>query len=69
MDILAEKEELFKEVFAPGITHQDLIKCVGDITDWFPVSVVSTIKCMLQNTYKAWLEHIFIYLYILLLSL
>jgi hypothetical protein len=51
MKILSARAKLFKQVFTPSITHQDLIEYVRIITDWFPFTVVSATKYMLQNAY------------------
>jgi hypothetical protein len=52
MAILSTRAKFFNEVFAPDITHQDLIGYVGAITDWFPMTVVSIIKHILHITSK-----------------
>jgi hypothetical protein len=66
MKVLSAKAILFNKVVVPGITHQDLIDYVEHLTGWFPTSVVSTIKHMLQNTYKSSLEYNLIWLQIYL---
>ena len=43
------KPSALKQIFAPKMTFQDLIKLVEDICLWFPINVVGKNSAWLRN--------------------